>query len=202
MFGNRAVTAVDRAVHRVRREDFLPDSQKRFCARDAPLPIGYAQTISQPSLVAEMTRELRLNARSRVLEVGTGSGYQTAILAEIAAQVFTIERIPELAEAARQRLEALGYRNIAFRVGDGAAGWAEDAPYDGIIVTAAATEVPAALPVQLKAGGRMVIPVGPDPNNPMLLLVAKDDSGEVREHVLFGVRFVPLVTGQPQKGAR
>jgi protein-L-isoaspartate(D-aspartate) O-methyltransferase len=194
MFGKTSMTAVTRAMRAVHREGFLPPEQKSHAADDAPLPIGHDQTISQPSLVEEMTRELALNPRSRVLEVGTGSGYQTAILAEIAAEVYTIERISELAENARHRLETLGYDNIRFRVGDGALGWPEAAPFEAIIVTAAPTEVPTALVDQLAPHGRMVVPVGPDVSTQRLLLITKDGNGRVWENDLFGVRFVPLVS--------
>ena len=187
-------SAVDRAVSAVHREDFLPPQQRRRAAEDAPLPIGYAQTISQPSLVEEMTCELALTARSRVLEIGTGSGYQTAILAEIAAEVFTVERIKELADVARERLDALGYHNIRFRVGDGALGWPEAAPFDAIVVTAAPHDVPPPLVEQLAPNGRMVIPVGPSLDAQELLLVTKDAAGNVWQRELFGVRFVPLVS--------
>lgn len=194
MFGKASMTAVGRAIRAVRREHFLPPEQRAHVATDAPLPIGYDQTISQPSLVEEMTRELALTAQSRVLEIGTGSGFQTAILAEIAQAVFTIERIPELAESARLRLESLGYRNIRFRVGDGALGWPEEAPFGAIIVTAAPPEVPPALVDQLAPDGRMLVPVGADVNAQRLLLVTKDERGRVWRRDLFGVRFVPLVS--------
>ena len=192
--GKSSMTAVDRAMRAVHREAFLPAEQKARAGDDTPLPIGYEQTISQPSLVADMTRELALNERSRVLEIGTGSGYQTAILAEIAADVFTIERIPALADAARGRLEGLGYRNLHFRIGDGALGWPEAAPFNAIIVTAAPVSPPPALVAQLAPNGRMIVPVGPNPDAQVLLLIVKDERGEVWQRELFGVRFVPLVT--------
>lgn len=195
MFGRGKMTAVDRALRAVRRADFLPPDQKPHAGEDAPLPIGHEQTISQPSLVADMTRELALSARSRVLEVGTGSGYQTAILAEMAAEVFTIERIPHLAESARARLEGLGYRNIHFRIGDGAAGWPEAAPFDAIILTAAPLELPEALIAQLANSGRLIAPIGPK-DEQMLVLVAKDERGATWRRNLFGVRFVPLVSDE------
>lgn len=142
----------------------------------------------------DMTEELALDPRDRVLEIGTGSGYQTALLAEIVAEVFTIERIPELAEIARTRLETLGYRNIHFRLGDGARGWPEAAPFSAIMVTAAPTEIPPALPEQLAPSGRMLIPVGPSGEDQTLLLLTKDASGRIWQRELCGVRFVPLVT--------
>ncbi len=194
MFGKVPMTALDRAVRSVRREEFLPPEQLPHVSEDIPLPIGHGQTISQPSLVVEMTRELAIDERSRVLEIGTGSGYQTALLAELAKDVFTIERIPELAAAAESRLRKLGYHTIRFRVGDGAEGWPEEAPYDGIIVTAAPPVLPAKLVDQLALGGRMVIPVGPTVHDQTLMLVVKDSSGAVWERELFGVRFVPLIS--------
>jgi protein-L-isoaspartate(D-aspartate) O-methyltransferase len=187
-----AVAAAFRAVH---REDFLPAEQLAHAGDDTALPIGYAQTISQPSLVAAMTAELHLKPQSRVLEIGTGSGFQTAILAEIAAEVFTIERVPALATAARERLEALGYRNIQFRTGDGTHGWPEAAPFNAIIVTAAARVLPDAYPAQLGLGGRLVIPLGElATDNQTLILIEKDDAGEFRTRELCAVRFVPLIT--------
>ena len=194
MSDNEATTAVDRAMRAVHREDFLPPAQRSHAADDTPLPIGQAQTISQPSLVADMTRELALTERSRVLEIGTGSGYQTAILAELAARVFTIERIAELGSSARTRLEGLGYDNIAFRIGDGARGWPDAAPFDAIIVTAAAAVLPEELMRELASNGRMIAPVGSDPEAQRLVLVVKDERGEIWHRDLFGVRFVPLVT--------
>lgn len=188
-------SAVQRAMHAVRRELFVPEPQRRHAAADSALPIGCDQTISQPSLVAQMTEQLHLTGRSRVLEIGTGSGFQTAILAEIAREVFTIERIAALANEARQRLGGLGYRNIHFRLGDGALGWPEAAPFDAIIVTAAAPALPPALVEQLKPGGRMVAPVGSAADdNQVLLLIEKDRAGLVKQRELCAVRFVPLVT--------
>jgi protein-L-isoaspartate(D-aspartate) O-methyltransferase len=186
---------IERAMSAVKREFFVPDAQRRHAAEDAALPIGCEQTISQPSLVAHMTENLALTPHSRVLEIGTGSGYQTAILAELASEVFTIERIPELADEAHARLAKLGYRNIQFRIGDGALGWPEDAPYDAIIVTAAAPVLPPALLEQLKRGGRMVVPVGSvDDDNQMLMLCEKDRDDRVTQRELCAVRFVPLIS--------
>jgi protein-L-isoaspartate(D-aspartate) O-methyltransferase len=193
--GYRAV--VERAMQAVRREFFVSPDQRAHAACDTPLPIGSAQTISQPSLVAHMTEQLHLDAHSRVLEIGTGSGYQTAILAEIASHVFTIERLPELASPARERLAKLGYRNIHFRVGDGALGWPEEAPFDAIIVTAAAETMPAPLVAQLRVGGRLVAPIGSlAEDNQVLVLVEKASSGTVAERSLGPVRFVPLISDQ------
>lgn len=190
------MTALDRAVRSVRREAFLPPDQLSHASDDSPLPIGHGQTISQPSLVVEMTRQLGIDEKSRVLEVGTGSGYQTALLAELAKDVFTVERISELAEAAKTRLGRLGYANIHFRVGDGWAGWPEEAPFDGIIVTAAPPIVPSRLVDQLASGGRLLVPVGPSLHDQMLVLVVKDSSGAVWERELFPVRFVPLISDE------
>jgi protein-L-isoaspartate(D-aspartate) O-methyltransferase len=181
----------------VRRELFVPPDQRAQVRRDEPLPIGYAQTISQPSLVAHMTEELALTAQSRVLEIGTGSGFQTAILAEIAAEVFTIERVPELARTAEARLVGLGYRHIYFRLGDGALGWPEAAPFDAIIATAAASSLPDAWIGQLRRGGRLVTPLGDTPDNQMLILIEKDAAGAIRQSELCPVRFVPLITDAP-----
>jgi len=183
-------------MREVRRELFLPADQLANSAKDSALPIGCNQTISQPSLVAHMTEQLELDPGSRVLEIGTGSGYQTAILANLAAEVFTIERIAELADSARFRLLTLGYRNIRFRTGDGALGWPEDAPFDGIIVTAAPERIPSALIHQLARGGRLVAPIGSLPlDNQRLVVLKKDQEGGVVQRDLFAVRFVPLISG-------
>jgi len=178
----------------VPRERFLPAAERGHAHWDTALPIACGQTISQPSLVAYMTERLVLAADSRVLEIGTGSGYQTAILAELAAAVYSIERIEQLASEARVRLAGLGYGNIHFRIGDGALGWPEAAPFDGIIVTAAAETVPPALIAQLKQGGRMVIPIGPAHGAQELVLVEALADGKFHERKMLGVRFVPLIT--------
>jgi protein-L-isoaspartate(D-aspartate) O-methyltransferase len=196
MSSNGQPSTAERAMQAVRRELFLPPAQRSYAAEDAPLPIGCAQTISQPSLVNYMTEQLEVSAQTRVLEIGTGSGYQTAILAELAAEVFTIERIRELADSARMRLLGLGYRNIHFRVGDGAQGWPEAAPFDRIMVTAAAGKLPAALTTQLAPGGRLVVPVGDTTENQVLLLITKGADGAIQERELCAVRFVPLITGK------
>ncbi len=185
---------VQGAMGAVPRECFVPAAERAHAHHDAPLPIGCGQTISQPSLVATMTETLALAPPSRVLEIGTGSGYQTAILAELAASVFTVERIEQLARDAEARLASLGYDNICFRTGDGALGWPEEAPFDAIIVTAAAATVPPALTAQLKTGGRLVLPLGPPHGDQELWLVEKLADGELRGTDLFGVRFVPLIT--------
>jgi protein-L-isoaspartate(D-aspartate) O-methyltransferase len=189
--GNRSLVA--RAMAAVPRSEFVPGDLRAQAADDAALPIGWGQTISQPSLVAWMTRALQLGPGSRVLEIGTGSGYQAAILAEIAGEVFTIERVPELAAAARERLVRLGYTRIQFRVGDGALGWPEAAPFDGIVVTAAASALPPALMAQLGRGARLVAPVGAAEEQVLVLLEKRPD-GRLRRRELCSVRFVPLVT--------
>lgn len=186
--------AIERAMRAVQREFFVPPDQRSHADEDAPLPIGYAQTISQPSLVQFMTEQLRLTPHVSVLEVGTGSGFQTAILAELAREVYTIERIPQLAQTGRDRLGKLGYRNIHFRIGDGALGWPEAAPFPAIVVTAAAHHVPPALLDQLARGGRLVAPIGEDPNDQVLVAVTKRADGSCERQELCGVRFVPLIS--------
>ena len=173
------------------RSLFLDDEYKPMASIDGPLPIGYGQTISQPSLVVEMTRILDIEPDCTVLEIGTGSGYQTALLAHFARLVCTVERIAELSIAAQTRLERLGFSNILFKIGDGSLGWSEHSPYDRIMVTAAAGRVPDELLIQLRPGGRMVIPVGP-PSWQQLLLVTKDAQGLIHQHPIENVRFVEL----------
>ncbi len=185
--------AVLRAIAEVPRALFVPERMRGDANADRPLPIGFGQTISQPFVVAYMTEWLRLSGRERVLEVGTGSGYQTAILARLAAEVFSIEIIAPLAERARDvLLGTLGLRNVHLRVGDGAAGWEEAAPFDRIVVTAAAPEVPPALVAQLAPGGRMVLPVGDAPDLQVLRVVEKGNDGANVSTDLMPVRFVPL----------
>ena len=181
------------AIARVPRERFVPREWRDEAYADHPLPIGEGQTISQPYIVALMTQALDLKPGEKVLEIGTGSGYQTAILAEMGADLHTVELRPSLLEAARRRLERLGYSNIHYRLGDGHLGWPELAPYDTILVTAAPDEVPPALIEQLAPGGRMVIPVGPTPGYQTLWLILKDRNGGIRRVDLGGVAFVPLV---------
>jgi protein-L-isoaspartate(D-aspartate) O-methyltransferase len=183
------------AMLRVPRERFVPPDLWPHAHDNRPLPIGHGQTISQPLIVAVMTHLLRLAPGARVLDVGTGSGYQTAILAELVAEVVTIEVVEPLARDARARLEALGYGNIEYHVGDGAAGWAPRAPYDGILVSAAAPTIPPALLEQLRPGGRLVIPLGPDPLSQELVLIEKDQAGSTEQRALFPVAFVPLTGG-------
>ena len=184
------------AFARVPRRFFVPEQGQPYAEGDHPLEIGYGQTISQPYIVAAMTEALQLEGRERVLEVGTGSGYQTAILCELlplASTVRTIEIVPELAGRAERTLRELGYENVEFRVGDGARGWPEAAPYDAIMVAAAPEEVPAPLLQQLAPGGRLVIPVGPDPEHQELQLWHRLPSGDDFDRkVLMHVRFVPL----------
>ena len=177
------------------RHEFVPEDLRQASYEDHPLPIGYGQTISQPLIVALMTDVLNVNQTSVVLEVGTGSGYQAAVVAELARQVYTIEIIPDLARSATERLRRLGYQNVTVRVGDGYFGWPEAAPFNGIIVTAAASHIPPALVQQLKQGGRMVIPVGPPFGQQHLTVVEHGTDGRVRSRQLFPVKFVPL-TGQ------
>jgi protein-L-isoaspartate(D-aspartate) O-methyltransferase len=194
MMGHEIPAQVARAMRAVPREQFVPRDLLSQAHQDKPLPIGHHQTISQPSLVAFMTAQLALTPLSRVLEIGTGSGYQTAILAELAAEVFSIERIPELSAAAKQRLAMLGYKNIALRIDDGAHGWPEAVPFDAIILTAAAREIPHRLLAQLKIGGRLVAPEGEAGENQTLLLVEKTSAGDIRRFDLGAVSFVPLVS--------
>jgi protein-L-isoaspartate(D-aspartate) O-methyltransferase len=173
------------------RADFIDNECKELATLDCALPLGYGQTISQPSLVLEMTRQLDPEKDSSVLEIGTGSGYQTALLAEFSKTVYTIERIPELAQGAKARLDALGYTNIVYRIGDGSLGWPEHAPFDRIITTAAAGKIPAALIGQLAPEGRMIAPVGPQGVQD-LLLITKDADGKVCSRSIEKVTFVEM----------
>jgi protein-L-isoaspartate(D-aspartate) O-methyltransferase len=185
--------AVRRAMGKVERHRLVPPGEASRAYRNHPLPIGSGQTISQPYIVALSTDLLQPKPGDVVLEVGTGSGYQAAVLAEIVARVYTIEIIPSLGNEARKRLQELGYGNIEVRIGDGYAGWPEKAPFDGIVVTAAAPRVPQALVEQLKPGGRMVIPVGGAADIQYLKLLTKRADGGVEERKVLAVRFVPLV---------
>jgi len=179
------------AFKKVRRHEFVPEKLRAEAYEDYPLPIGFGQTISQPYIVALMTELLKLDADGRVLEIGTGSGYQTAILAELAREVYTVEVVAELYRAAKQRLTALGYDNLHFRHGDGHEGWPEHAPYHGIIVTAAPDHIPPALKAQMADGGRLVIPVGRPGEVQILWLVTRvGDKFEARR--ITEVAFVPL----------
>jgi protein-L-isoaspartate(D-aspartate) O-methyltransferase len=182
------------AMLRVPRHEFVPQNQRIHAYEDRPLPIGHKQTISQPYIVALMTELLELQPDDRVLEIGTGSGYQAAILAEITPHVYTIEIIPELAKRAEQTLRRLGYDTVNVKAGDGYLGWPEHAPFDAIIVTCAPEDIPAPLQRQLAEGGRMVIPVGPRWTGQTLYLLRKE-GGRVRKKGVIPVRFVPMVHG-------
>jgi protein-L-isoaspartate(D-aspartate) O-methyltransferase len=183
--------AVLRAMRTVKRHLFVPEASRGAAYEDHPLSIGYGQTISQPYIVAYMTEAIRPKKDLRVLEIGTGSGYQAGVLAEIVRKVSTIELIPELGAAARERLRTLGYGNVEVRIGDGYKGWPEEAPFDAIVVTAGAESIPSLLVNQLRDGGRMVIPVGSSFSVQMLVLVEK--RGEtISTRQLIPVRFVPF----------
>jgi protein-L-isoaspartate(D-aspartate) O-methyltransferase len=190
--------AVLRAMERVPRHAFVPPEEAPFAYEDHPLPIGRGQTISQPYIVARMTAAIAPRPGARVLEVGTGSGYQAAVLGELGARVFTIEIVPALGRAATDRLAALGYRDVRVRIGDGFRGWPEEAPFDGILVTAAAPSVPPALLDQLKGGGKLVIPLGEADQR--LVLFARVPGGFERRD-LEDVRFVPM-TGEARQAPR
>ena len=190
------------AMEAVPRHRFVPAQYAEDAYGDHPLPIGYGQTISQPYIVALMTQLLELKGHEKVLEIGAGSGYQAAILSLLAREVYTVERIPQLAEKARERLSELGYRNVHIRVGDGYEGWPEHAPYHAIIVTCAAEEIPPPLVEQLADGGRMVIPLGESGWSQRLVLVRKRGA-ELEQREIASVVFVPLVRGvaQPPENA-
>ncbi len=183
------------AMRRVPRHRFVPENERAYAYGDGPLPIGQGQTISQPYIVAYMTQALELQAGDRVLEVGTGSGYQAAVLAELVKEVYTIEIVPELARSAELVLMELGYTNVYVRAGDGYRGWPDKAPFDAIIVTAAPDHVPQPLVDQLAVGGRLVIPIGSWDQE--MVIITKTDKG-VLQHRTIGVRFVPM-TGEAQK---
>ena len=193
--GVKGVRRIDRnvldAMRSVPRHRLVAAEDAADAYDDRPLPIGQGQTISQPFIVALMTHLLAPRPDHVVLEVGTGSGYQAAILSRLVAQVYSIEIVPQLAERAAERLQELGYANIVVRQGDGYAGWPEHAPFDGIIVTAGAERIPAPLIAQLKPGGRMVIPLGPS-DDQELVLVTKSAEGRIRQEALLPVRFVPF----------
>jgi protein-L-isoaspartate(D-aspartate) O-methyltransferase len=194
--GFTAMSPVVRAaLGKVERHRLVPSGQQDLAYQNRPLPIGNGQTISQPYIVALSADLLHPKATDVVLEVGTGSGYQAAVLAETVKQVYSIELIESLGKQAAERLAAMGYRNIEVRIGDGYAGWPEKGSFDGIVVTAAAPSVPPALVAQLKPGGRMVIPVGGDGFIQYLKLVTKRADGGVEEREVLPVRFVPLVPG-------
>ncbi|WP_129642995.1 protein-L-isoaspartate(D-aspartate) O-methyltransferase [Peristeroidobacter agariperforans] len=180
------------AMRKVPRHEFVPDSEKRSAYHDTPLPIGEGQTISQPYIVALMTELARPARNHRVLEVGTGSGYQAAVLAELVEHVYSIEIESTLAQRASEVLRRLGYDNVTVRAGDGYAGWAEHAPFDVIVITAAPDHIPQPLIEQLKPGGRMVVPVGPVAAIQQLRVLEKNAVGKVTSTVVAPVRFVPL----------
>lgn len=180
-----------RVMRATPRHAFVPESVRPMAYDDCALPLGYGSTISQPYIVALMTELLRPEGRHRALEVGTGSGYQAAVLAQLTRQVYSIEIVPELAKSARQSLARLGYQNVTVRQGDGTVGWREAAPFDLIIVTAAAPEVPPALIAQLALGGRLVAPVGSGWNQELVLL-EKEPDGSLRRKPVLPVIFVPM----------
>jgi len=184
--------AVLAAIRAVPRHEFVPPRMSAAAYADGPLPIGQDQTISQPYIVAEMTRQLHLTAKSRVLEIGTGSGYQAAVLTEFTPHVYTIEIVKPLADAAAKCLRRLGYDTVRVRHGDGYKGWKEHAPFDAIIVTCGAPKVPPPLLAQLAPGGRIVIPVGEARSIQQLMIVEKAKDGATRTKALMPVRFVPL----------
>jgi protein-L-isoaspartate(D-aspartate) O-methyltransferase len=190
--GIREVRVLD-AMSRVPRHEFVPETLRQEAYEDHPLPIGEGQTISQPYIVAAMLEHLALQTIDRVLEIGTGSGYVTALLSLLCAEVYSVERHAQLAALAESTLHRLGYRNRKIRVGDGSQGWPEYAPFDAILVSAATPEMPPALFAQLREGGRLVAPVGP-PSSQELQLIGKI-GGEPEVRVLEGCRFVPLVEG-------
>ncbi len=180
------------ALKSVRRDRYVPEAEQELAYVNVPLPIGHGQTISQPFIVAIMSELLKVGDQDRVLEVGTGSGYQAAILSKLAREVYSIEIVPELATAARETLRREGVRNVVVRAGDGAMGWPDEAPFDRIIVTAAAPEVAPAWIAQLKPGGRLIAPIGPSRGVQHLTVLAKDDVGAVTRQSGLGVQFVPL----------
>ena len=193
--GIRSPLVLD-AMRTVRREAFLPQHLREFAYRDAPLPIAEGQTISQPYIVALMTDALALEGGENVLEIGTGSGYAAAVLAQIAAEVYTVERIRQLADTAATLLSDLGYTNVHVQQGDGTRGWEHHAPYEAIVVTAGGPEVPESLRSQLKIGGRLVIPVGTDRRVQELVRVTRVSELQYKTDDIADVRFVPLVGEQ------
>jgi protein-L-isoaspartate(D-aspartate) O-methyltransferase len=185
------------AMRKVPREEFVPAEERGDAYEDGPLPIGYDQTISQPYIVAFMTEQLQLKPGDRLLEIGSGSGYQAAVLAELAADVYTIEIVEPLAKTAQATLQRVGYKNVHLKVGDGYQGWPEEAPFDAIIVTCAPDKVPQPLVDQLKDGGRMVIPVGQRFAQQLYLLEKKN--GQLKESATLPVRFVPMLRNSQEK---
>jgi protein-L-isoaspartate(D-aspartate) O-methyltransferase len=193
---DRFSDAVMGAMRKVPRHRFVAPDQARSAYRNNPLPIGRGQTISQPYIVALTTHLIEPQKHHRVLEIGTGSGYQAAVLAELVQHVYSMEIIEALGRDAQRRLQDLGYRNVSVRIGDGHAGWPEQAPYDAIVVTAAATHIPPALVEQLKPGGRMAIPVGSQLGGQQFTLVQKGMDGAVSQRVVLPVMFVPMTGGK------
>lgn len=194
VLGRDHLTAeVARALASTPRHEFVPSEYRHRSYENCALPIGQGQTISQPTIVALMTDLLRVSAADTVLEIGTGSGYQAAVLSQVVARVYSVEIVPELAQTARKRLERLGYDNVSVHQGDGYMGLPGHAPFAGIMVTAAAPKVPGALLEQLKPGGRLVIPVGPEAYTQWLTVWTRDQEGLFHEESLLPVRFVPLV---------
>jgi protein-L-isoaspartate(D-aspartate) O-methyltransferase len=189
------------AMRKVPRHEFVPRAFRDEAYEDTPLPIGHGQTISQPYVVAFMTEAIDPRPKQRILEVGTGSGYQAAVLAELEAEVYTIELIPDLAKDAAARLEQLGYRNVHVRAGDGYKGWPDAAPFDAVTVTCGADHVPEPLFEQLKPGGVMIIPVGDSLEGQSLRLITKGPNGERKSRDVMPVRFVPLrrAPAEPKK---
>jgi len=184
-----------KAMEDVPRHWFVPEKNTAYAYANSPVRIGYDQTISQPFIVAYMTSQLKLDKNKKVLEIGTGSGYQAAVLTEFSPQVYTIEIIEPLGKATAKRLKELGYTTIKTRIGDGYKGWPEHQPFDAIIVTAAPEYIPAALVQQLAAGGRMILPVGRTFATQNLMLITKDAKGKITKKDLMPVRFVPMVPG-------
>ena len=183
------------AMTKVRRHMFIPESRRGILDpyADRPCPIGYGQTISQPFIVAYMTVQLHITKGAKVLEIGTGSGYQAAVLAELGADVYSVEIVPELAEHARKALQSEGYENVKVLTGDGYKGWPEHAPFDAIIVTCAPSDVPKALILQMKDSGRMIIPVGTQLQR---LVIMRKKNGKIHQEADISVRFVPMVKGK------
>jgi protein-L-isoaspartate(D-aspartate) O-methyltransferase len=198
---NKLAPEVMAAMRNTPREEFVPDELQPYAYDNGALPIGQGQTISQPYIVALMTDLLQPQQDHKVLEIGTGSGYQTAVLSQLVNMVYTIEVIKELGKAAAERLQRLNYTNIKTRIGNGYQGWAEYAPYDGIIVTAAASHIPQALIAQLKPGGRLVIPVGLPYMRQELMLIEKDYESNTHVKDILGVAFVPLQEEDAQEVA-
>lgn len=189
---------VIRAMRIVPRDMFVPPAQRHLAFTDQPLPIGKGQTISQPYIVAFMTQALQVNRTCRVLEIGTGSGYQAAVLSRIAKTVFTVEIIGSLSARAREVISILKYKNVFFRQGNGRLGWKEEAPFDRIIVTAASTDIPPSLKDQLAADGCMIIPLGKSEWNQNLVLITRRGK-QIYQEIILPVRFVPLVKNSREK---